>query len=385
MEEWFFDDDLTYNGGLPWWEPEGSNEITREMDVMQFFSEDLSEFDNNGNSSSASSLPSLSTGSSESRRQWSIQLPEGSEDEVLTRAMVAVISSASPSSCSSSSTSSLSSPSVQSLINKTRNYGQFPSFRIYSPILASAVNSDPRANLHSQKMIKKSITMLRRINKMRNQESALPSNQVSHMISERRRREKLNGSFDQLRSLLPPGSKKDRATVLMKTKDCLKTLKDQISELQLENRMLEMKLKCKATDEIYEQDLKASNFRSTLRVEIIKASVLSSEVQQISLRLTANANSALIDLVLHVLECLKEMRVLALVSVDGNIHTTQMNLHATATIEFQIKECDWYEELFKEAMIRSIKRVARPELVNFEGLYSGDGQLFMEFKPLDDD
>lgn len=176
---------------------------------MQFFSEDLSEFDNNGNSSSASSLPSLSTGSSEPRRQWSIQLPDGSEDEVLTRAMVAVISSASPSSCSSSSTSSLSSPSMQSLIDKTRNYGQFTSFRIYSPILASAsaVNCDPKTNLHSQKMIKKSITMLQRINKMRNQEPALTSNQVSHMISERRRREKLNGSFDQLRSLLPPGSK----------------------------------------------------------------------------------------------------------------------------------------------------------------------------------
>ncbi|KAM0932485.1 putative transcription factor bHLH family [Dioscorea sansibarensis] len=351
-------------------------QITTEMDAMQFFSEDLSEFDNNGNPSLASSLASLSTGSSESRQQWRIQLPDGSEDEVLTRAMVAVISSVSPSSCSSSSgSSSLSSPSVQPLINKTRNYGQFPAFRTYVPVLASAVNSDPKANPHSQKMIKKSITMLRRINKMRNQESAPTSNQISHMISERRRREKLNGSFDHLRSLLPPGSKKDRASVLMKTKDYLKTLKDQISELQLENRMLEKKLKCPATDEINEEDSKASDFRPTLRVEIIKASVPSSEVQQIRLRLTANANSALINFVLHVLQCLKEMRALELVSVDGNIHTTQTNLHASVTVEFQIKACDWHEDLFKEAMTRSIKRVARPESVNFEGFYSGDGEL----------
>ena len=41
----------------------------------------------------------------------------------------------------------------------------------------------------------------------------------------------------------------------------------------------------------------------------------------------------------------------------------------------EMQACDWHEDLFKEAMTKSIKRVARPESVNFEGFYSGDGEL----------
>jgi len=39
------------------------------------------------------------------------------------------------------------------------------------------------------------------------QPPALTSSQLNHMISERRRRERLNESFEALRGLLPPGSK----------------------------------------------------------------------------------------------------------------------------------------------------------------------------------
>ncbi|KAJ0971365.1 hypothetical protein J5N97_019324 [Dioscorea zingiberensis] len=303
-----------------------------EMDVMRLLSEDLSQFDKNGNSSStlystgSPVSPSLTVG-----QQWMIQGKDRrSDDEVLTRAMVAVINSASPSSCSSSS----SPPAVhESLIHKPQYHGQFPAFKIYSPTSASAVNSDSKASPDSQKMIKMSIAMLRRISNIRNGESAPTSNRPSHVISERKRREKLNLSFDELRSLLPPGSKKDKASVLMKTRDYLKTLKHQISELELQNRLLEMKLKVPAIDE-------ASNLRSKLMVEITQVSAPASEVQQIRLRLTATTNCDIIDLVLHVLECLKDMRALALVTVDANMCTPQMNLHASATVVFQIQLVD---------------------------------------------
>uniref|UniRef100_M8CPZ0 Putative transcription factor bHLH041 n=1 Tax=Aegilops tauschii TaxID=37682 RepID=M8CPZ0_AEGTA len=65
------------------------------------------------------------------------------------------------------------------------------------------------------------------------------SSQLHHMISERRRRERLNESFEALRGLLPPGSKKDKATVLANTLDYMNILIAQISELEARNRNLE--------------------------------------------------------------------------------------------------------------------------------------------------
>lgn len=61
-------------------------------------------------------------------------------------------------------------------------------------------------------MIKAGIEILRRVSAMRMeaqvQEQYRPtSNQLHHMISERKRREKLNEYFHALRLLLPPGSK----------------------------------------------------------------------------------------------------------------------------------------------------------------------------------
>ncbi|KAJ1278584.1 hypothetical protein BS78_04G090000 [Paspalum vaginatum] len=64
------------------------------------------------------------------------------------------------------------------------------------------------------------------------------SSQLNHMISERRRRERLNESFEALRGLLPPGSKKDKATVLAKTLDYMNILVSKITDLEARNRSL---------------------------------------------------------------------------------------------------------------------------------------------------
>lgn len=62
-----------------------------------------------------------------------------------------------------------------------------------------------------QKMIKDSIAYLRKVNSTgdgaQNNESQPTTHQLHHMISERKRREKLNESFYELRLLLPPCSK----------------------------------------------------------------------------------------------------------------------------------------------------------------------------------
>lgn len=64
---------------------------------------------------------------------------------------------------------------------------------------------------YGQNMLKRSVTFFKNLYLMNRQEgiqmNRARSTQVHHMISERKRREKLRESFQHLRSLLPPGTK----------------------------------------------------------------------------------------------------------------------------------------------------------------------------------
>ncbi|EPS64516.1 hypothetical protein M569_10266, partial [Genlisea aurea] len=62
--------------------------------------------------------------------------------------------------------------------------------------------------------------------------------QLHHIISERRRREKLNESFHLLRSLLPSCPKKDKASVLSYTTEYIAALKIQVEEVRRRNQAL---------------------------------------------------------------------------------------------------------------------------------------------------
>ncbi|CAN6277997.1 unnamed protein product [Urochloa humidicola] len=135
-------------------------------------------------------------------------------------------------------------------------------FRPYNAALAPRAAAPwRRVAPPGQRMIKMGISILRRMHMLRfsraaattmaqqqrareeEEEDATPaaptSSQLNHMISERRRRERLNESFEALRGLLPPGSKKDKATVLAKTLDYMNILVAQIADLEARNRSLE--------------------------------------------------------------------------------------------------------------------------------------------------
>jgi hypothetical protein len=130
------------------------------------------------------------------KRSLSCSIPN-SDDDAVTKAMMAVISSV-------SSASSSSSPSIIS--QNSPKFGEnanFGSFRPFDPAFSPKYEVN-FAN-DGQNLIKRSLAMLRSIKPAQEQEPK-PSN-LYHMISERRRREKLNASFYLLRMLLPPGSK----------------------------------------------------------------------------------------------------------------------------------------------------------------------------------
>ena len=118
-----------------------------------------------------------------------------SEHDAMTRAILAVLSSPSrPSSSSSSYPPAL--PNVSA-------------FRNYTP--ASVPTTQMASSSGRQSMLKKSMSYFKNLYLGRRQELMQGSHptvsQLHHMFSERKRREKLNESFDALRTLLPPGSK----------------------------------------------------------------------------------------------------------------------------------------------------------------------------------
>lgn len=74
------------------------------------------------------------------------------------------------------------------------------------------------------------------------------NNQQQHVLSERKRREKLNDSFKALRTVLPPSSKKDKASTLMRARDYVSTLQSRVSELEEKNRMMLVQLQHRRND-----------------------------------------------------------------------------------------------------------------------------------------
>ncbi|KAK4396904.1 putative transcription factor [Sesamum angolense] len=141
------------------------------------------------------------------------------------------------------------------------------------------------------------------------------------MISERRRREKLNESFQILRSLLPPGSKKDKASVLSSTTEYLSSLKSQVEELSKRNQMLESQL--------------ASKDRSKLAIK--------------------NKWRAL----LHqwkgrVLEFLKQQRNVSLLSVESNTRMLESIPVHRIMLRLKIEGDEFDESAFQEAVRRVV-------------------------------
>ncbi|CAD6251391.1 unnamed protein product [Miscanthus lutarioriparius] len=185
------------------------------------------------------------------------------DDAVMAQAMLDVISASSSSALPTPpSTATAPPPPPPGNHHRARRWGAATEFRAYNAGLAPRAPWRP-PGAPGQRMIKMGISILRRMHMLRfsrertaggtttmaqrGQEgeddpssSAVPSSsQLNHMISERRRRERLNESFEALRGLLPPGSKKDKATVLAKTLDYMNILVAQIADLEAKNRSLE--------------------------------------------------------------------------------------------------------------------------------------------------
>lgn len=74
-----------------------------------------------------------------------------------------------------------------------------------------------------------------------------------------------------------------------------------------------------------------------VEVHIARAPESSSQVQRISLRVTVRVECDMNELLLRVLECLKKMGGVSLVSVNANTFSAQMGVHARLNLSLQVE------------------------------------------------
>ncbi|XP_071737277.1 putative transcription factor bHLH041 [Rutidosis leptorrhynchoides] len=276
------------------------------------------------------------------------------EDAAMTNAILAAISS------STSSSSSLSTSLSRQIQTPQMAGSAFKRYRSYlGPTRQLPIQS--RENLN-----KRSLSFFRRLSdQVRAQENQMiqttrpTSNQLHHMISERKRREKINESLQALRSLLPPGSKKDKAAVLSNTKKYLTSLKSQVEELSIRNKILEAELSGLKQEEEEEQVIFNQDSRSErLSVRISNVGESSrSESRVIELEVNARGgNSILEDLVVRVLEVVKRSvgNIATVISVDADTRLleTQAAFANRLVLRLRIQGSEWDESSFQEAVRR---------------------------------
>ncbi|KAL8463966.1 hypothetical protein ACS0TY_033779 [Phlomoides rotata] len=248
----------------------------------------------------------------------SVQLPTiESEDAAMTKAILAVLSS--PSNSSSSAPQNLPPPPPPPpppISNRSTT-----AFTRYGAS-SSGVRGIPP--VQRQNKFKRAVLFFRNLNMRRRQELEVQENrpsvtQLHHMISERRRREKLNQSFHILRSLLPLGSKKDKASVLSSTTEYLSSLKSEMVELVKKNQMLESQLSGRKSEaRTVDIHVGSSSTAERVNVEITEVSSSTSEARFLDLRVSVRGESRLLDLITRLIGYLKQQRNLSLLSLESN-------------------------------------------------------------------
>lgn len=275
-----------------------------------------------------------------------IQLPTPeSEDAVMTRAILAVLTFPSPSSSSSS----------HSLPHMHRVRQGASAFNNYRSALAPKTQT--RASLHRNSMLTRVITYYRRLNIERREHmlGGRPSStQLHHMISERKRREKINESFKALRSILPPEAKKDKASILTRTREYLTSLKAQVEELTRKNQKLEAQLSKAAVSQVRD----SSYERLDVRVTHISEST--SEQRIIDLVVNLRGESPILDTVItRILEFLRQVTDVSLISIEASTHTAESTSFNRVILRLNIEGTDWDESGFQEAVKRVVEDLAR--------------------------
>ncbi|TYG64209.1 hypothetical protein ES288_D06G089800v1 [Gossypium darwinii] len=295
-------------------------QLNMEIEKTRFFPEDFPRqlshvgdpfpqpTDLNRSSSFSSSLRSLSTGSpieptpsslqpmsslidcscqqamqALTQMQSNIQLPMlERENASITRAILAALTS---------STSHLPRQNQNLPYNYLLN-PKATALKRYVPRSTPPV----RASLRSQSLLKRATLFCRKLTLVRR---------------ERRRREKQNEDFIALRSLLPFGTKKDKASILFNSRQYLTSLKAQVAELSKQNQLLQARLLPAAADV-------GGSSNESLNVRIIPLHESTSEQRMVDLRISVRGEVLIDNILMRLLEFLRQDRNVSIMSIEAN-------------------------------------------------------------------
>ncbi|CAD6272602.1 unnamed protein product [Miscanthus lutarioriparius] len=150
------------------------------------------------------------------------------------------------------------------------------------------------------------------------------SNQQQHVLSERKRREKLNDSFKALRTVLPPASKKDKASILIRARHYVTTLESRLSEIEEKNRML-VELLHHRNNGGDPGDVSSKKIEVDIDINR-EAFEVKETSQEFRLKIMVGSECNALDAVVSILECLKETGDVRLVSMDMGSRATTLTL-----------------------------------------------------------
>ncbi|KAK7388206.1 hypothetical protein VNO78_23015 [Psophocarpus tetragonolobus] len=239
--------------------------------------------------------------------------PKG-EHEAIVRAFIHVISSPSSSTSQQHQVPHQNFPNYTSLIHPGDT--AFKGYR--SDIMNSNITPYMGSNCGRQSLQNRSFAFFRNLNPVRIRErniiqAASPHStytQKCHAISERRRRDKLNESFQALRALLPPGTKRG---------------KDISSDERLNVGVWH-----------------ASESKSS-----------SSEEQMVELQVTVKGENCQVHVLIRLLEFLEGIQNVNLISIAANSHITPGTPINQFTFALKIIQgSEWDEGVFQEAVNR---------------------------------
>ncbi|XP_017410350.1 putative transcription factor bHLH041 [Vigna angularis] len=167
------------------------------------------------------------------------------------------------------------------------------------------------------------------------------------MISERRRREILKVSFEALRAILPPETKKSKAMILTTAKERIISLMADIEKLNMRKQQLRKDL-----SGVMSEENKGRTPDESLNVRVWHVpESSSSEEKMVDLEVTVREQSCENVLIL-ILKFLERIQNLTLISTKTNLHTTEGGTTINVlTFRLRIIEDNkWDESEFEEAI-----------------------------------
>ncbi|PAN32744.1 hypothetical protein PAHAL_5G508900 [Panicum hallii] len=196
-------------------------------------------------------------------------------------------------------------------------------------------------------------------------------NQLQHMFSERKRREKLNDSFHALKAVLPPGAKKDKTSILIRAREYVRSLESKVSELEEKNRLLETRLVRgdDSSDDGASKDAAAGNDHDSgakVQVEITRAAneerpAVAEPRDLCTLKIAVSSPCNMTDVAVRTLQCLKEQIgdgvSLVAMSTSGSAEPSEAKntTSARADLTLQIKSPPgWEEQPVKDAVAKVV-------------------------------